>query len=119
MATTNPASSFSSESDRRITGKVEGATSEGEAYQPKDAIGSTIKATTITGTAGLFVSAIQTTLTKQNVGAFSVFTRTGGTIAVFGMYTRRKEGRWETAEANVLQRQWVVHTNSRNPLLPI
>lgn len=82
----NPASELDSDRDRRITGKVEGATSEGEAYQAKDAIGATIKATTLTGTAGLFVSAIQTTLTKQNVGAFSVFTRTGGTIAVFGMY---------------------------------
>lgn len=53
-------------------------------YQPKDAIGGTIKATAITGTAGLFVSTIQNTLTRQNVGAMGVFTRTGSTIAVFG-----------------------------------
>jgi hypothetical protein len=55
-----------------------------EQYQPKDAIGSAVKATLITGTAGAFISTIQNTLTKQNVGAFGVFTRTGGTIAVFG-----------------------------------
>lgn len=54
-------------------------------YQPKDAVGQTIKATALTSGAGLFVSTIQNTLTRQNVGAFGVFTRTGGTIAVFGM----------------------------------
>lgn len=54
-------------------------------YHPKDAVGSAVKATGITGGAGLFISAIQNTLSKQNVGAFGVFTRTGGTIAVFGM----------------------------------
>lgn len=53
-------------------------------YHPKDAVGATIKATAVTGGAGAFISAIQNTLTKQNVGAFGVFTRTGGTIAVFG-----------------------------------
>jgi hypothetical protein len=53
-------------------------------YQPKDAVGAAIKATGVTSLAGLFVSTIQNTLTKQNVGAFGVFTRTGGTIAVFG-----------------------------------
>ncbi|KAF2481961.1 mitochondrial import inner membrane translocase subunit Tim17 family protein [Neohortaea acidophila] len=52
-------------------------------YHPKDAVGSAVKATGITGGAGLFISAIQNTLSKQNVGAFGVFTRTGGTIAVF------------------------------------
>lgn len=59
-------------------------------YQPKDAVGATIKATMITGTAGTFVSAIQNVLAKQNVGAFGVFTRTGGTIAVFGMIFRKR-----------------------------
>lgn len=56
-----------------------------EQYQPKDAVGAAIKATLVTGGAGAFVSTIQNTLTKQNVGAFGIFTRTGGTIAVFGM----------------------------------
>lgn len=59
-----------------------------ELYQVQDAVGSTIKATLITGTAGTFVSAIQNVLAKQNVGAFGVFTRTGGTIAVFGKSSR-------------------------------
>lgn len=42
----------------------------------------------ITGAAGTMVSAIQNTLTKQNVNAWGVITRTGGTIAVFGQCAR-------------------------------
>ncbi|KAI9777699.1 MAG: hypothetical protein M1839_008618 [Geoglossum umbratile] len=56
---------------------------EQAAFQPKDAVGAAIKATMITGSAGALVSGIQNTLTKQNIGAWGVFTRTGGTIAVF------------------------------------
>ena len=56
-----------------------------DVYQPKDAVGAAIKATAITAAAGAFVSTIQNTLTKQNVGAFGIFTRTGGTIAIFGI----------------------------------
>ncbi|MCJ1269700.1 hypothetical protein MMC22_009592 [Lobaria immixta] len=52
-------------------------------YEPKDAIGQTITATMITAGAGLFASAIQNSLVKQNVGALGIFTRTGGTVAVF------------------------------------
>lgn len=66
---------------------------EADQYQPKDAIGATVKATMITTGAGLFVSTVQNTLKRQNVGAMGVFTRTGGTIAVFGWYTDHKESR--------------------------
>ncbi|KAI9666196.1 MAG: hypothetical protein M1821_004131 [Bathelium mastoideum] len=52
-------------------------------YHPKDAIGATMKTTAITTLAGTTVSAIQNTLTKQNVGAMGIFTRSGSTIAVF------------------------------------
>ncbi|SLM40180.1 nadh-ubiquinone oxidoreductase 213 kda subunit [Lasallia pustulata] len=64
----------------------------------------------ITGGAGTFVSAVQNTLTKQNVSGWGVFTRTGGTIAVFaamgGTYEfaklasanlREKDDSWNTA----------------------
>lgn len=54
-------------------------------YQPKDAVGAAIKGTMITGAAGTFVSAVQNSLVKTNVGAWGIFTRTGGTIAIFGM----------------------------------
>ncbi|KAI9773335.1 MAG: hypothetical protein M1840_007550 [Geoglossum simile] len=56
---------------------------EQAAFQPKDAIGAAIKATMVTGSAGALISGIQNTLAKQNIGAWGVFTRTGGTIAVF------------------------------------
>ena len=58
-------------------------------YQPKDAISATVKATGVTGAAGAFVSAIQNTLTRHNVGAWGAVTRFGGTSALFG---ERKAG---------------------------
>lgn len=57
-------------------------------YQPKDAVTAGMKSTLITGAAGAMVSAAQNTLTKQNANAWGVFTRYGGTIAVFGRYPR-------------------------------
>jgi hypothetical protein len=54
-------------------------------YHPKDAIKAAVNASMVTGAAGAFVSAIQNTLTKRNVGAWGIFTRTGSTIAVFSM----------------------------------
>lgn len=54
-------------------------------YQPKDAIGLGVTSTLVMGAAGLTVSAIQNTLTKQNVSGWGVFTRTGGSIALFGV----------------------------------
>ena len=57
-------------------------------YHPKDAVTEGIKSTMITGGAGALVSAVQNTLTKQNVTAWGIFTRTGGTIAVFGVWSR-------------------------------
>ncbi|KAG0647313.1 NADH-ubiquinone oxidoreductase kDa subunit [Hyphodiscus hymeniophilus] len=56
---------------------------EGERYHPKDAVKAAINGTLIVGSAGLAVSAIQNTLTKRNVSAWGVFTRTGGTAALF------------------------------------
>ncbi|KAL9101727.1 MAG: hypothetical protein Q9163_003049 [Psora crenata] len=52
-------------------------------YQPKDAVGHGVTTTLIMGGVGLTVSAIQNTLTRQNVGAWGVFTRTGGAITLF------------------------------------
>jgi hypothetical protein len=62
-------------------------------YQPKDALGAAITGTAITGTAGLFVSTIQNSLARQNVGMMGIFWRSGGTITTFGAYRRSsKEG---------------------------
>jgi hypothetical protein len=55
-----------------------------EQYHPKDAVKAAINGTLITGAAGGLVSAVQNTLTKSNIGAWGVFTKSGSTIAVFG-----------------------------------
>lgn len=57
-------------------------------YKPKDAIGDMVTATMIMGGAGLTLSAVKSTLTRQNIGAWAVFTRTGGTISLFGEIQR-------------------------------
>lgn len=58
---------------------------EERAYEPKDAIAQTLQAVALTGGAGLLASAVQNSLAKQNVGVWGVFTRTGGTISIFGL----------------------------------
>lgn len=57
---------------------------EEHTYHPQDAIGVAFKATALTGGFGLFASAVQNTLAKQNVGPLGIFLRSGGTIAIFG-----------------------------------
>lgn len=54
-------------------------------YHPQDAISVAMKATALTGTVGLFASAVQNTLTKRNVGPLGIFVRSGGTVTIFGM----------------------------------
>ncbi|KAL3426219.1 Tim17/Tim22/Tim23 family protein [Phlyctema vagabunda] len=54
-----------------------------EQYHPKDAISAAINGSVVSGAAGAMVSAIQNTLTRRNVSAWGVVTRSGGTIAVF------------------------------------
>jgi hypothetical protein len=58
--------------------------SEGEHYQPHDAVKAAITATMVTGGAGTLVAAIENSLSKRNVGAWGVFTRSGSTIGIFG-----------------------------------
>jgi hypothetical protein len=53
-------------------------------YQPKDAYGRAVKFATMTGGAGAFISTVQNTLMRQNVGPMGVVSRFGSTIAVFG-----------------------------------
>jgi hypothetical protein len=62
------------------------SSSEEKVYHPKDAISAATKTTLLTGGIGLFASAVQNTLVKQNVGPWGVFVRSGGTIGIFGMY---------------------------------
>lgn len=69
---------------------------EDHSYHPKDAISAALKATALTGGVGLFASAVQNTLTKQNVGPFGVFVRTGGTIGILG----KRPMQWTRCGAN-------------------
>ncbi|RAL03742.1 Tim17/Tim22/Tim23/Pmp24 family protein [Aspergillus ibericus CBS 121593] len=81
-----------------------------EHYHPKDAISASLKTTMLTGGAGLFASAVQNTLTRQNVGPMGVFVRSGSTVGIFaamgGTYEfvktasanlREKEDHWNVA----------------------
>ncbi|KAI5806348.1 hypothetical protein EDC01DRAFT_626430 [Geopyxis carbonaria] len=52
-------------------------------FERRDAIGQAVRGTLIVGGVGTMLSAIQNSLSKQNVGAFGVITRTGGTIGMF------------------------------------
>jgi hypothetical protein len=81
-------------------------------YHPKDALGHAVKAIAITGGAGAFVSTVQNTLTKQNVGAWGVFTRTGSTIGIFGKKPRRHEiGRKDSADCSRSCYGWSIHVH--------
>jgi len=59
-----------------------------EQYHPKDSIKAAMNGTLVTGSAGLLVSAVQNTLSKRNLNWSGVFTKSGGTIAVFGMCSK-------------------------------
>ena len=59
------------------------APDEEKPFEPKDAIGESLKTAGIMGAAGTLLSAVQNTLTRANIGPWGVFTRTGTTIAVF------------------------------------
>lgn len=81
----NPTTSRSTRSSSLQPTMAHHAESEDRSYHPKDAVSAAIKATALTGSVGLFASAVQNTLTKQNVGPLGVFVRSGSTIGVLGM----------------------------------
>lgn len=53
------------------------------AYTPKDVAPTTFRVGLQSGFVGLVVSSIQNSLARHDHGAMGVFTRTGGTIALF------------------------------------
>lgn len=59
---------------------------EEQHYHPTDALTPAVKITGVTGTAGLFVAAVQATLTRRNIGALGTFTHYGTTITTFGRF---------------------------------
>ena len=56
-------------------------------YHPQDAIENSVSSGLRVGGAGLLLAAVQNTLTRENIGAFGVITRYGGTVALFGTHT--------------------------------
>lgn len=54
-------------------------------YQPQDAIAKVVDVSLVTGAAGLFLSTVQNTLARSQVGAFGVFSKFGSTTAWFSM----------------------------------
>jgi hypothetical protein len=53
-------------------------------FHPRDALANTANTTLQTTAAGAIIAGVQNTLRKQNVGAMGIFTRSGGTIALYG-----------------------------------
>ncbi|KAL4788219.1 hypothetical protein BJX76DRAFT_316680 [Aspergillus varians] len=87
-----------------------GSPAEDHHYHPQDTISRTLKTTGLTGSVGLFASAVQNTLARQNVGPWGIFVRSGSTIGVLaamgGTYEfvktssanlREKEDHWNVA----------------------
>ncbi|KAI1429003.1 hypothetical protein F5Y12DRAFT_782249 [Xylaria sp. FL1777] len=84
-------------------------------FHQRDAVKSGLQGALVGGGAGLFLSAVQNSLATRNVGAWGVFTRTGGTIASLTVLTtvysfskdaaaniREKDDSYNTAIASFL-----------------
>ncbi|KAF3763864.1 hypothetical protein M406DRAFT_357256 [Cryphonectria parasitica EP155] len=56
---------------------------ESDEYHPGDALAAGVKGAMITGAAGLFAASVKNATRKTNVGALSVFTKSGGLIFTF------------------------------------
>jgi hypothetical protein len=67
-----------------LTTPTESAMTGGH-FERKDAVGEGVKGTLIVGGVGAIMSGIQNSLSKQNIGAMGVITKTGATIGIFGM----------------------------------
>ncbi|KZL82308.1 tim17 tim22 tim23 family protein [Colletotrichum incanum] len=101
-----------------------------DTYHPKDAIKASITASAALGGAGFFMAAVHNALQKQNVGAMSVFTRSGGIIAVMaiggGAYgftqsamanLRQKDDAWNTATAGFVAGSILGMTTRKMPVV--
>jgi hypothetical protein len=69
---------------------VDPKTLSDDTFHPVDALGQATRTAMLAGTAGVFLAAVKNTRTKENVGAFGVITRFGGTIGLFGMSWKRE-----------------------------
>jgi hypothetical protein len=55
-----------------------------DTFHPKDTFADVASTTLQTTTVGAVIAAVQNTLRKQNVGPMGMFTRSGGTIMLYG-----------------------------------
>ncbi|KAF6805355.1 NADH-ubiquinone oxidoreductase subunit (Tim17/Tim22/Tim23 family protein) [Colletotrichum musicola] len=101
-----------------------------DSYHAKDAIKAGISAAGALGGTGFFIAAVQNALQKKNVGAMSVFTRSGGIIAVMtiggGAYgftqaamanLREKDDAWNTATAGFIAGSILGMTTKKMPVV--
>ncbi|ROT35746.1 NADH-ubiquinone oxidoreductase 21.3 kDa subunit [Sodiomyces alkalinus F11] len=101
-----------------------------EHYHPKDAVKAAFHAAGVVGTSGFFVAAVHNALQRENVGALSVFTRSGGIIAVFaiggGAYNftkiasanlRQKNDPWNSALGGFVAGSVIGMTRRRMPVV--
>lgn len=58
---------------------------EGQHYQPKDTVHSTLREAAVFGGVGTLFAAVRSSLAKQNVGPWATFTKHGGLIVTFGI----------------------------------
>ncbi|TDZ53295.1 NADH-ubiquinone oxidoreductase 21.3 kDa subunit [Colletotrichum trifolii] len=99
-------------------------------FHRKDAIKSGITAAAALGSTGFLLAAVQNALQKQNLGAMSVFTRSGGIIAVMtiggGAYgftqtamanLREKDDAWNTATAGFVAGSILGLTTKKMPVV--
>ena len=56
-------------------------------FHPRDTIGNTGSTVLQTADVGAIIAGVQNTLRKQNVGAMGIITRSGGIIALYGVWT--------------------------------
>jgi len=78
-------------------------------YHAKDAVAQATNSAMIAGAAGLTMSAVQNSLSRQNYGALGVFTRTGSTIGLFAIVGGGYEFA-RCASANLRQKDDAINT---------
>ncbi|KAI2467356.1 hypothetical protein F4781DRAFT_313771 [Annulohypoxylon bovei var. microspora] len=97
-------------------------------FHQHDALKAGIKGAILGGSAGFITAAVQNSLAKTNIGAWSVFTRGGGTIAMFtavtSVYTfsksatanlRERDDTWNTTVASFLSGATIGLRTGRMP----
>lgn len=86
-----------------------------ETYHPQDAIGAGTKSSLALGGTGLFIAAVQNSISKENVGTFGVVSRFGGTVALFGMSGHNDSRQTSTNRSQLLWEEPTPSHKARQP----